>query len=157
MSQVLPERRSDAQQPQQQEWTPARDLDRLRRMLEQTFGGFAMPNLFEEVAGWAPNVDIEEQDNAYLVEAEVPGVKREDINIELVGRELTISGDIKEKVREGVLRRKTRRKGRFEYRVVLPAEVDADGIEANLSEGVLTVRVPKSEGAQRRRIEVKGS
>jgi HSP20 family protein len=47
--------------------------------------------------------------------------------------------------------------GRFEYRVILPEEVDADGIEANLSNGVLTVQVPKSERAQRRRIEVTSS
>jgi HSP20 family protein len=53
--------------------------------------------------------------------------------------------------------RRTRRVGRFEYRVILPEEVDADGIEANLSNGVLTVQVPKSERAQRRRIEVTSS
>jgi HSP20 family protein len=100
---------------------------------------------------------IEEQENAYVVEAELPGVKREDVNIELIGKELAITGEIKEREREGVLRRRTRRVGRFEYRVILPEEVDADGIEANLSNGVLTVQVPKSERAQRRRIEVTSS
>jgi HSP20 family protein len=152
MSQVLPERRS-----REQERTAFTDLERLRHMLDQTFGGFGLSNLMGEPAGWAPNIDIEEQDNAYVVEAELPGVKREDVNIELVGRELMITGEIKEKEREGVLRRRTRRTGRFEYRVRLPDEVDADGIDANLSDGVLSVRVPKAERAQRRRIEVKAS
>lgn len=151
MSQVLPERRSKAE-----ERSPTSELDRMRRILDQTFD-FSPPGLLEDPAGWAPPVDIEEQENAYVVEAELPGVKREDVNIELVGKELTITGEIKEREREGVLRRRTRRVGRFEYRVILPEEVDADGIEANLSNGVLTVRVPKSERAQRRRIEVTSS
>jgi HSP20 family protein len=152
MSQVLPERRSGTQ-----ERTAFSELERLRQMLDQTFGGFGLSNLVGEPTGWAPNVDIEEQDNAYVVEAELPGVKREDVNIELIGRELMITGEIKEKERDGVLRRRTRRTGRFEYRVRLPDEVDSDGIDANLSDGVLSVRVPKAERAQRRRIEVKAS
>jgi HSP20 family protein len=151
MSQVLPERRSRAE-----ERSPTSEIDRMRRILDQTFG-FSLPGLLEDPAGWAPPVDIEEQENAYLVEAELPGVNREDVNIELVGKELTITGEIKERERKGVLRRRTRRVGRFEYRVALPEEVDADGIEANLSNGVLTVQVPKSERAQRRRIEVTSS
>jgi HSP20 family protein len=79
------------------------------------------------------------------------------VKIELVGRELTISGEIKERERKGVLRKKTRRVGRFEYRVVLPDEVDAEKVDAKLNDGVLTVRAPKAERAQRRRIEVKPS
>lgn len=152
MSQVLPERRSG-----QQNRPLFSELERLRQMLDQTFGGLGAPGVLGDPVGWVPSVDIEEQEDTYIVEAEVPGVKREDVNIELVGNELTITGDIEEKEREGILRRKTRRVGRFEYRVILPDEVDADGIEANLSEGVLTVRVPKAERAQRRRIEVKSS
>ncbi len=68
----------------------------------------------------------------------MPGVKREDVNIEVSGRELTISG-------------------RFEFRVALPSEVNPEGVDAKLNEGVLTVRVPKAERAQRRRIEVKSA
>lgn len=68
-----------------------------------------------------------------------------------------IRGEIKEKERTGVLRRRTRRTGQFEYRVALPGPVDEEHIEANLHDGVLTVRVPKSEQARARRIEVKAS
>ena len=127
--------------------------DRMRRLLEETFGGTGP--LLMDVASWSPPVDIEEADDAYIVEAEVPGVKRDDVNIEVVGNELTISGEIKEKERVGIVRRRTRRTGRFEYHVTLPVAVDSDKIDAKLDNGVLTVRIPKSERAQRRRIEVK--
>jgi HSP20 family protein len=137
-------------------WEPLRDIDevadRMRRMLDETFGGW--PSQLAEAAAWSPAVDIEETDDAYVVEAELPGVRREDVDIEMVGSELTITGEMKERERKGVLRRQTRRVGRFDYRVTLPNDVDADRIEANLKDGVLTVRVPKVERAQRRRIEI---
>jgi HSP20 family protein len=152
MSQLLPERsRTGSEDP-----GPLSELgqlnERMRRMLEQTFGG-----MLDEPAGWVPAVDIEESEDAYVVEAEVPGVKREDVNIEVSGNELTISGEIKVREREGIIRRRTRRVGEFEFRVVLPNEVNAEGIDAKLNDGVLTVRIPKAERAQRRRIEVKSA
>jgi HSP20 family protein len=158
MSQLLPERRAAAPE----RWEPFQELEqvteRMRRMLEGTFGGFGRwPSLLPETAGWSPLVDIEEQDDAYLLEAELPGVRQEDVDIELVGNELAISGELKEKDRTGVVRRRTRRTGRFDYRVTLPEQVDAEQIEASLAEGVLTVRVPKSERAQRKKIAIKGS
>jgi len=156
VSQLLPERRSRLAP---ERWEPLREFeqvtDRMRRLLDQTFGGFDWPSALMETGGWSPNVDIEESDDAYVVEAELPGVKRDDVSIELVGNELAITGEVKERRREGAVRRQTRRTGRFDYRVTLPDHVDADRIEANLTEGVLTVRAPKSERAQRRRIEVK--
>lgn len=149
MSQLLPERRTEG-------WSPLSDIgqlnERMRRMLEQTFGG-----LLDDTAGWIPAVDIEEKDDAYVVEAEVPGVKREDVNIEVTGHELFISGEMKERKREGVIRRQTRRTGRFEFRVTLPGEVDPEGVDAKLNDGVLTVRIPKAQRMERRRIEVKSA
>jgi HSP20 family protein len=156
MSQLLPERRSRLTP---ERWEPLSDFEqvteRMRRMLDQTFGGLGWPSQIEAGGGWSPLVDIEEADDAYVVEADLPGVKREDVNIELVGNELTVTGEIKERERKGALRRQTRRTGRFEYRVLLPDHVDSEKVEANLNEGVLTVRVPKAERAQRRKIEVK--
>ncbi len=155
MSQLLPERRSRLAP---ERWEPLSEFEqvteRMRRMLDETFGSFGWPSS-AETGGWSPLVDIEEADDAYLVEAELPGVRREDVNIELVGNELTITGEVKQRERKGALRKQTRRTGRFEYRVSLPTQVDADKIDAGLKDGVLTVRVPKSERAQRRKIEVK--
>jgi HSP20 family protein len=159
MSQLLPERRRPGAP---ERWEPFQEFEqvteRMRRMLEETFGGFGRwPSLLQETAGWSPPVDIEEQDDAYVLEAELPGVRRENIDIELVGNELAITGELKEKERTGVVRRRTRRTGHFDYRVTLPEQVDAEQIDASLDEGVLTVRVPKSERAQRRKVAIKGS
>jgi HSP20 family protein len=154
MSQVLPERRSSSTPSRRQPFAELEQVsERMRRLLEETLGGFG--SQLTEVAGWSPLVDIEEQDDAYVLEAELPGVKRQDVNIELVGNELTINGDIKERERKGPLRRRERRTGRFEYRVRLPDQVEAQKIDAKLHDGVLTVKVPKSERSQRQKIEIK--
>jgi len=124
-------------------------------MLDQTFGSFGLPGLMTEAVGWSPPVDIEEQADAYVIEAELPGVQKDDVNIELQSNELMITGEIKEREREGILRKRTRRIGRFEYRVRLPEQVDSDNVEAKLNDGVLTIHVPKVQRADRRQIKVK--
>jgi len=153
MSQLLPERRSRLAPGR---WEPFSELDqmseRMRRFLEQTFGDLGTRS---DTGVWMPPVDIEETEDAYVVEAELPGVRREDVQIEIVGSELTISGQSQERERKGAVRRQVRRTGRFEYRVGLPEAVDAEKVEANLKDGVLTVRAPKSQRAQRRKIEIK--
>jgi HSP20 family protein len=153
MSVFVPERRSTRAPQRREPLDMNQTQDRFRRLLDETFGGL-LPVDGQDL--WAPPVDIEEQDDAYVVEAEVPGVKKGDVQIEYAGRELTISGEIKEQERKGVLRRQTRRTGSFQYRVVLPEEVDAEHIEANLHDGVLTIRAPKAQKAERRKIEIKG-
>ena len=155
MSQTRSERRPSSAL---ERWQPfSNDLqelnERMRRMLDETFGGYG-PSFFVGDS-WSPPVDIEEQDDAYVVEAEVPGVKHQDVNVELIGNDLTISGEIKEQERKGIVRKRTRRTGRFEYHVRLPDQVSADGIDAKLDDGVLTVRLPKAEKAQRKQIEIK--
>ena len=121
MSQLATERRPAT--GQQAQWASIEQVpERMRRMLEQTLGSFATPALLSEAAAWTPPVDIEEEDDAYVIEAEVPGAKREDVNIELQGNELAITGEIKERERKGILRRNTRRVGRFDYRVTLPSQ-----------------------------------
>jgi HSP20 family protein len=156
MSQLVPERRSTAAP---ERWEPLGELEqmteRMRRMIDQTFGRFGSPGRAVEGAGWVPFVDIEEQDDAFVVEAELPGVKLEDVNVELIGNELMITGELKERERKGIIRRRTRRTGQFEYRVGLPEAVDAEAVEAKLHDGVLTVRAPKSQRAQRRTVDVK--
>jgi HSP20 family protein len=107
------------------------------------------------IAAWAPPVDITETDDAWVVEAELPGVDPDDVTVELRDSELSISGEIKEREREGILRRRTRRVGAFDFQVTLPGQADTEHVEATLRDGVLTVRVPKPEQARARRIEVK--
>ncbi|PZH20799.1 heat-shock protein Hsp20 [Streptomyces sp. NTH33] len=106
---------------------------------------------------WSPAADIRETDDAYVIEAELPGVKRDDIHIEMSEREVRITGEYKEQEREGVLRRSTRRTGHFEYQALLPADVKAEEVSATLDNGVLTVTAPKAEAAKPRHIEITGS
>lgn len=137
-------------------WDPIREMEDMRERMD---------SLFEQMLGgtplagggvWSPPVDLEETDDAWVVEADLPGVKKGDVSIELRDNELTIQGEVKERERTGVLRRRTRRTGQFDYRVTLPGDVNADNIDAQLNDGVLTVRIPKPERAQPKRIEVKG-
>ncbi|MER3408779.1 MAG: heat-shock protein Hsp20 [Thermoleophilia bacterium] len=129
-------------------------VDRVRRMLDETFSTIVPPALTTGL--WSPLVDIEETEDAYVVEADLPGVKREDVDVEVIGNELVIRGEVKERERAGIVRKRARRVGRFEFRATLP-DVDADKIEATLSEGVLTVRAPKVEQAKRRKIPIKAA
>jgi HSP20 family protein len=73
-----------------------------------------------------------------------PGVHKKDVEVEVSGRRVTISGERKERERAGVLRRRTRTTGRFSYDLVLPCEIDEDAVTASLDNGVLTVTVPKA-------------
>jgi HSP20 family protein len=103
-----------------------------------------------------PNFDIEETEDAWIVEADLPGVRRKDMNVEVRDGELVVSGEIKERERTGVLRHRTRRTGEFEIRVALPGDVDPQAVEANVDHGVLSVRIPKPERAKPRQVEVSG-
>jgi HSP20 family protein len=127
--------------------------NRMRRTLEQTLGDLGWPTAFG-IGAWTPAVDVEEGDDVYIVEAELPGVTANEVTIELTGSELVIAGEVGERERFGRLRRQMRRTGRFDCRIELPGELDADAAEARLADGLLTVRVPRAEHARRRTIEV---
>jgi HSP20 family protein len=134
-------------------WNPVDELDRMYSELSRFLGGFTNMNDSPEQP-FIPLADIEETDDAYIIELEVPGVSREDVTIEAKDRRVTIGGELKERERTGILRRQTRRVGRFNFEAVLPSDVDETGASARLENGVLTVRVPKAADAQARRIEV---
>jgi HSP20 family protein len=106
---------------------------------------------------WVPVADIEETDDAYVLELDLPGVSKDDVNIELRDNEVRITGEIKQRERTGVLRRQTRRLGQFEFMIALPDDIDPEKVDATLSDGVLTVRLGKAAASQPRRIEVKAT
>jgi len=152
---ALPVRRTTTQSPLAERWDPLRELDDLHSRMEQLMQGVWSDARDGDGAAWVPPVDLEETEDAWIIEAELPGVDRRDIAVEVRDSELTISGEIKERERRGILRRRTRRRGRFEYRVTIPGGADRDAVEASLDEGVLRVRIPKSEQSRPRRIDVK--
>jgi HSP20 family protein len=139
-------------------WEPFSEFEQLQNQMGQLLESvIATPAAGGNGTTWLPLVDIEETDDAWIIEAEIPGIDRKDVNVELQDSELEISGEIKERERKGIIRRRTRRTGRFEFRVTLPGQTDPEKVEANVKHGVLTVRVPKSEQASRRRIDVQES
>lgn len=156
MAERMPVRRGERREwagPQDMWQEPFRELEEIWDRMGQLFDpGWATTRTG---VAWQPMVDVEETENAYVFEVDLPGVRREDITVEARGQELWITGELKEKERTGVLRRKMRRTGSFSFRGTLPSEVDADKIEANLADGVLSVEVPKAEESKSRRIEIK--
>jgi HSP20 family protein len=136
-------------------WDPLHELEQLTGQMNDLFEStFAPGTGGDGAAAWSPPVDIEETDDAYVVDADLPGVDRDDVNVEMRDNELIVTGEIKEKERKGLLRRQTRRIGRFEYRVILPSDIDRENVDATLHGGVLSIRVPKISNEHPRRIEV---
>jgi HSP20 family protein len=114
-----------------------------------------MGQLFETAAqdAWIPTVETEETQDAYVIRAEMPGMRREDINVEVDGSQLRIAGEVREETRGNALRQ---RRGKFAYRTTLPADTDSENVEARLNEGILTLRLPRVPRSRSRphRIEV---
>jgi HSP20 family protein len=115
----------------------------------------------EEVsfADWSPAVDVQETDKEYLIKADLPEVKKEDVKVELHDGMLTVQGERRqEKEEKGKKFHKIERQyGRFVRRFALPAEVEADKVQAEFKDGVLSVHLPKSPKATPKAIEVKVS
>jgi HSP20 family protein len=129
-------------------WDPFGEFTQLWNRMGQIFeaGGQGGPE------GWIPVVETEETDDAYVIRAELPGMKSDDVNIEQRGNELRITGEISEDKSGPTLRR---RRGKFAYRTTVPSDADTDKIDAQLTDGILTVRLPKRTEAQTRKIDVK--
>ena len=131
-------------------------FDRLFDVFAGPFGGTSGGSLMR-----APETDVIETQDEIRVQTEMPGLTRDNIEIDLENNVLTIRGEKREErtegEREGRYHLAERRYGVFTRSFVLPRDVDAERIQANFDSGVLTVTIPKSEQAKRRRIEVRGA
>lgn len=139
-------------------WEPAREIESLQQEVNRLFGSF-----FDVEAGrapqrrWVPAMDLVEQDGHYVLKADLPGVKPEDVKVELEDDVLTVAGkrETADESARGGVRRIERVSGAFSRTLTLPAGIDPDKIEASFEHGVLEVRIPKPEQAQPRRVEVR--
>jgi HSP20 family protein len=116
-----------------------------------------LDRLFESPSkGWAPALDIHEDKDSFVVRTELPGLKREDIEVSLHDGALIISGERKvEKVAEDVeVHRQERYFGKFQRALTLPTPVAADKIKAQYKDGILTVTLPKVEEAKPKQIDI---
>lgn len=142
-------------------WEPFRSSDDFFRMtMPSLFGRWPQLPLEEgETYEWSPAADISETNNEYLVRAELPGVKREDVKVSLEEGTLTIEGERKqEKEEKGrKMHRIERFYGGFCRRFSLPEDAEATGIRAESKDGVLNVHIPKSKVAKPKAIEIKVS
>jgi HSP20 family protein len=142
-----------AQADRAEHWDPLAELDQLNHRLADYLDSWRQGlSLLDGL--FTPPADVEETDDTYLVAIELPGVRDQDLDIEIAGRRLTVRGERKETERVGIVRRRERKVGRFQYEVTLPGNVDEDGINASLDRGVLMVRVPKPASDRPRRVEV---
>ena len=105
---------------------------------------------------WIPAVDIREEDNCYLLSADIPGVNRKDVEITLEEGVLTVKGERKPEteVTEEGYRRRERSYGTFLRQFTLPDTVDASNISASAEDGVLKITIPKQEKPEARKITV---
>jgi HSP20 family protein len=128
--------------------------DEIDRLFEAPLAEFARhQNVF---GGWAPALDVYEQKDNVIVRAELPGMKKEDIELSLHDNTLTISGERKQEEthKEAETYRSERFFGRFQRMVTLPTQVAQDKIKAQYKDGVLTVTLPKAEEAKPKHIDV---
>lgn len=137
-------------------WTPFRERmapsGRLARLFEGMLGESGHGG-----RGFAPAVDIDENEKQYLVTVEIPGGKKEDVQVEVEAGVLTIRGEKKSEREEKKDQRRwvERSYGSFVRSFTLPQNADAEHVEASFKDGVLTLVIPKSEAAKPRAIVVK--
>lgn len=136
-------------------WEPFSNFGNLQSVLNDWFDGDGSPAQ-PRTSTWYPAVDVLEGKDAYLIHAELPGMKREDIHVELKDGNLVLSGERKtEKLADGVKYRHAERvTAKFWRSFNLPETIKQDSIEATYKDGVLEVKIPKAEEAKPRQIEI---
>lgn len=137
-------------------WKPFRETISLRDAVDRLFeDSFITPS---KIAGGLPKIDIKDRKDSVVVKAELPGVKEEDISVEIIDNVMTISGEKKEEKEEKEEEKgyyyKESHTGTFTRSFSLPSEVKAADAEAEMKEGVLTITVPKIEPKKAQKIKI---
>lgn len=147
-------------------WNPTRelttfptDLFNIQREINRMFDSFFRGWRDEDttVSTWSPAVDIAEQNDAYVVKVELPGVSKDDVKVTLENNVLTIRGEkkLEKEIKKEDYHRIERCYGSFNRSFTLPSTVKSEKIDATYKDGVLTITLPKAEEAKPKQIEVK--
>lgn len=143
--------------------SPTTGMTRLRDEMERLFDRFFQEpwgtSLSEEIdssTGWGPRVDLAEKENELIVKADLPGMKPEEVEINITGDVLTVCGEKKQESEEKQpdYHYVERQYGSFRRMIQLPCKVDESAAEARFKDGVLTITMPKHPESTPRRIEV---
>jgi len=142
-------------------WNPFRELEEMERRFDEVFGRQFLPSVLRrlptEQMTWTPALDIFEKGDKFVVKAEIPGMKEDDIHVSVEGDMLTIRGEKKteSEVKEEDYYRSERSYGSFFRSVALPSTVDAGKIEADYEDGVLEVTLSKKPEVKPKKVTVK--
>lgn len=152
---LLPIRRARALARSEQARDPFEQMRELLRTEPMALLGGMMPGIQEGFA-LVPEFDVKETKDAYVFKADLPGVKEEDVDISITGQQLSISGEREEEKREEGERyfAYERSHGSFSRSFTVPEGVDAEHVNAEMKDGVLTLVVPKKPEVQARRIKL---
>ena len=137
-------------------------INRLREEMDSVFSNIfsglpAIPFVGGATGAGFPAMNLWEDEQALFVEAEVPGVTLNDLEVTVVGNELTVRGERRDTPTDGAAHhRRERGVGSFSRAIRLPADIDISKVAASMRDGVLTIQMPKAEAAKPRRIEVQG-
>ena len=137
-------------------WDPTREFGDMNRLFDAFFGAQHRSNGLSR--RWVPAMDLVEMGDSLILKADLPGLRREDVSIEVKDGVLTISGERKDEHEEKVdgYYRVERTFGSFSRSLTLPKGIEAEGIAADFADGVLEVKIPKPEDRQPHRIEIGG-
>jgi HSP20 family protein len=140
-------------------WEPSEALTSLRRDMDRLFEDFFERGPFRslrELGAWEPAVDVADTKDAVVVKAQVPGVSKENLQVNVTDDTLTLKGEMKEeeKKEEKNYYRRELRYGAFSRTIGLPATVQADKATAQLKDGVLEITIPKAEKAKVKEIPI---
>jgi len=140
-------------------WDPFKEMEEMQDRLSHAFGFGHRANGGKEimsVSEWAPLVDITEDDKEFLIKADLPEIKREDVKVRVDNGVLTIAGERRYEHEDKTRKqhRLERSYGRFERSFTLPDEADGTKVSAEFKEGVLKVHLPKNPSAKPRSVEI---
>jgi HSP20 family protein len=134
--------------------SPFGELERLRRQMERLYDGALTPDRSPH-AGVFPPINLTEDKDNFYIRAELPGVKGEELDVQVTANNVAISGERKIAAEEGArYHRREREAGTFSRMIGLPGEVNSEKVEASLSNGILTIVVAKAEIAKPKQITV---
>lgn len=139
-------------------WEPAREIMTLREAMDRLFDdAFTRPLTFIRDGWSAPAIDMYQTDDEVVVKAALPGIKADEVQINVTGDVLTIKGEVKheDEKKERSWHIREQRYGSFERSVALPTDVVADKAKADFENGILTITLPKAEDVKPRTITVK--